>query len=165
MYELARHAIALSEHWMCIGYVVQCAMFNAFQWNCFNLVDTCRHNIALILFLKSDVTKFRIPPPSSCHTSSTPSLLNVWRNLWMAPNLFYRKCYYLFILCTWWISASTVGFFPSSGFSYSFQRFFGLLIFLLPLVCRSEVQLVFCLYLFWAHDYSYINYFCTCKEL
>ena len=31
------------------------------------LVDTC--NIALILFLKSDVTKFRIPPPH-CHTMS-----------------------------------------------------------------------------------------------
>ena len=58
-------------------------------WNCFNLVDTC--NIALILFLKCNVTKFRIP--------STPLLvtvsqfvdplppLNVWRNLWMAPKL------------------------------------------------------------------------------
>ena len=48
-------------------------MFNAFQWNCFNLVDTC--NTALILFLKCDVTKFRIPPPlvTQCHTSSTPS--------------------------------------------------------------------------------------------
>jgi hypothetical protein len=34
-------------------------MFNAFQCNCFNLVDTC--NIALILFLKFYVTKFRIP--------------------------------------------------------------------------------------------------------
>ena len=34
-------------------------MFIAFQWNCFSLVDTC--NIALILFLKCDVTKFRIP--------------------------------------------------------------------------------------------------------
>ena len=54
-------------------------MFNAFQWNCFNLADSC--NIALILFLKCDVTKFRIPPP----LSSTPSPLNVWRNLWMAP--------------------------------------------------------------------------------
>ena len=38
-------------------------MFNAFQWNCFNLVYTC--NIALILFLKRDITKFRIPPPLS----------------------------------------------------------------------------------------------------
>ena len=38
-------------------------MFNAFQWNFFNLVYTC--NIALILFLKCDVTKFRIPPPLS----------------------------------------------------------------------------------------------------
>ena len=36
-------------------------MFNAFQWNCINLVYTC--NIALILFLKCDVTKFRIPLP------------------------------------------------------------------------------------------------------
>ena len=43
-------------------------LFNAFQWNCFNLVYTC--NIALILFLKCDVTKFRIPPPP-CHTLST----------------------------------------------------------------------------------------------
>ena len=34
-------------------------MFNDFQWNCFNLVYT--FNIALILFLKCDVTKFRIP--------------------------------------------------------------------------------------------------------
>ena len=42
-------------------------MFNAFQWNCFNLVDTC--NIALILSLKCDVTKFRIPLPP-CHTMS-----------------------------------------------------------------------------------------------
>ena len=32
-----------------------------------NLVDTC--NIALILFLKYDITKFRIPRPS-CHTVS-----------------------------------------------------------------------------------------------
>ena len=35
-------------------------MFNSFQWNCFNLVDTC--NTALMLFLKCDVSKFRIPP-------------------------------------------------------------------------------------------------------
>ena len=42
-------------------------MFNAFQWNCLNLVDTCK--IALILFLKCDATKFRIPPPP-CHTMS-----------------------------------------------------------------------------------------------
>ena len=58
-------------------------MFNAFQWNCCNLVYTC--NIALILFLKCDVTKFRIPP---CHTMShfvDPLPLNMWRNLWMAP--------------------------------------------------------------------------------
>ena len=50
------------------------------EWNCFNLVDT--YNIALILFLKCDVTKFRIPPPlpfvTQCHTLSTPSApLNV----------------------------------------------------------------------------------------
>ena len=39
------------------------------QWNCFNLVDTC--NIALILFLKCDVTKFRIrPPPSLSHNDT-----------------------------------------------------------------------------------------------
>ena len=45
-----------------------------------NLMDTC--NIALILFLKCDVTKFRIPPFTQCHTSSTPSApLNVRRNL------------------------------------------------------------------------------------
>ena len=52
-------------------------MFNAFQWNCFNLVDTC--NIALILFLKCDVTKFSIPPSlvTQCHTSSTPYALRV----------------------------------------------------------------------------------------
>ena len=54
-------------------------MFNALQCNCFNLVDTC--NIALILFLKCDVTKFRIPPPplvTQCDTSSTSSApLNV----------------------------------------------------------------------------------------
>ena len=54
--------------------------------------DMC--NIALILFLKCDVTKlkFRILPPSplvtQCHTLSTPSApLNVWHNLWMPPNL------------------------------------------------------------------------------
>ena len=62
-------------------------MFNYFQLNCSNLVDTC--NIALILFLKCEVTKCRIPPipplVTQCHTSSTPSPLNVWRNLWMAP--------------------------------------------------------------------------------
>ena len=48
-------------------------MYKAFQWNCFNLVDTC--NIPLILLLKYDVTKFRILPPSlvtQCHKSSTP---------------------------------------------------------------------------------------------
>ena len=61
-------------------------MFNAFQWNCFNLVYTC--NIALILFLECDVTKIMILPPivTQCHTSSTPSPLDVLRNLWMAPN-------------------------------------------------------------------------------
>ena len=67
-------------------------MFNAFQWNCFNFVYTC--NVALILFLKCDITKFRIPPPlvTQCHTSSTPSPLNVWRNLWMAPKRCKVKC-------------------------------------------------------------------------
>ena len=70
-------------------YWLRCssAIFNAFQWNCFNLVDTC--NIALLLFLKCDATKFRIPPPlvTQCHTSLTPSApLNVKRNLWMPPN-------------------------------------------------------------------------------
>ena len=63
-----------------------------FQWNCFSLVDTC--NIALILFLKSDVTKFKIPPPliTQCRTSSSPSAppLNVWRNLWMPTKLEIR---------------------------------------------------------------------------
>ena len=70
-------------------YWLSCSMYNAFQWNCFNLVDTC--NITLILLLKCDVTKFRIPPPlvTQCHTSSTPSTpLNVWCNLCMPPNLF-----------------------------------------------------------------------------
>ena len=61
VYELARHRIALSEHWMSLRvYWLSCSMFNV-QWNCFNLVYTC--NIALILFLKCDVTKFRVPPP------------------------------------------------------------------------------------------------------
>ena len=70
-------------------------MFSAFQWNCFILVYTS--NIALILFLKCDVTKCRIPPPlfTQCHTLSTPSLpLNVWRNLWMVPN---KYLHYIFI--------------------------------------------------------------------
>ena len=58
-------------------------MLNAFQWNCFNLVYTC--NIALILFLKCSVTKFRIPPPPLSHFVDPLTLLNVWRNLWMAP--------------------------------------------------------------------------------
>ena len=66
-------------------------MFNDFQWCCFNLVDMC--NIALILFLKCDVTKFRIPLTplvTQCHTMShfvDPSAppLNVWRNLRMPP--------------------------------------------------------------------------------
>ena len=69
-------------------YKSQCSMCNiqCLQWNCFNLVNTC--NIALILFLKCDITKFRIPLPlvTQCHASSTPSVsLNVWRNLWMSP--------------------------------------------------------------------------------
>ena len=66
-------------------------LFNAFQWHCFNLVDTC--NIALILFLKCDVTKFQTRPlVTQCHTSSIPSSpLNVWRNLWMAPYLSWKR--------------------------------------------------------------------------
>ena len=64
-------------------------MFNEFQWNCFSFVDKC--NIALIIFLKCDVTKFRIPPPSLSHNvtlSRPPSApLNVWRNLWMPRNI------------------------------------------------------------------------------
>ena len=77
----------------CILVVFQCAMFNAFQWNCCNLVYTC--NIALILFLKCDVSQNLGSLPSlvtQCHTSSTPpSPLNVWRNLWMAPNTSSKK--------------------------------------------------------------------------
>ena len=66
-------------------YWLNCSMsIFLFQWHCFNLVDTC--NIALILFLKCDVTKFRIPP---CHTMlhfvDPVYPLKVWRNLWMAP--------------------------------------------------------------------------------
>ena len=63
-------------------------MFNAFEWNCFNLVDTC--NIALILFLKCDVTKFGTTP---CHTMShfvdPPPPLNVWCNFWRTPRTFH----------------------------------------------------------------------------
>ena len=54
-------------HYVDIGLAVQCAMSNAFQWNGFNLIDKC--NIALIIFFKCDVTKFRIPP-TPCHTLS-----------------------------------------------------------------------------------------------
>ena len=52
-----------------IACKLSCSMCSVqfFQWNCFNLVDTC--NIALILFFKCDVTKFRIPLPLS-HTMS-----------------------------------------------------------------------------------------------
>ena len=69
-------------------------MFYACQWNCFNLVYTC--NIALILFLNCDVNKFRIPPPPLSYnvTLRRPHPpLNVWRNLWMAPNKmnFFRR--------------------------------------------------------------------------
>ena len=66
---------------LCV-YWLNCSMCNAFQWNYFNLVDTC--NIAIILFLKCDVTKFRIPP--LLVTLRPPPPLNVWRNLWMHPN-------------------------------------------------------------------------------
>ena len=38
---------------------------NAFQWNCFNSVDTCNIALILLVFLKCDVTKFTIPPPCS----------------------------------------------------------------------------------------------------
>ena len=63
-------------------------LFNGFQWNCFNLVYTC--NVALILSLKCDVTKFRIPTPPLLSRNDTfrrPSsgTFNVWRNLWMPP--------------------------------------------------------------------------------
>ena len=71
----------------CILVIVQYAMFNAFLWNCFNLVDTW--NIALILSLKCDVTKFRISRPPLSHNVTLrwpPSVpLNVWRNLLMPP--------------------------------------------------------------------------------
>ena len=85
-------------------------MFNAFQWNCFNLVYTC--NIALILFLKCNVTKFRIPSPlvTQCHTSSTPSPLNVWRNLWMSPCCAERTSFFLFLCIFYWLP---FGFHPS----------------------------------------------------
>ena len=91
VYELARHRIALSELW--ILNVITCILVKLFnmQCNCFNLVDTCK--IALILFLKCAVTKFRIPPPlvTQCHTSSTSSApLNMWCNLWMPPNLLVK---------------------------------------------------------------------------
>ena len=44
-----------------------------------NLVDRPTCNIALIVFLKCDVTKFISLPPlvTQCHTSSTPPPLNV----------------------------------------------------------------------------------------
>ena len=71
-------------------------MFKDFQWNCFNLVYTC--NIALILFFKCDVTKFRIPPPlvTQCHTSSNPPLTCDVIYGWLR---IYRKLanYFLFI--------------------------------------------------------------------
>ena len=58
-------------------------MFNGFQWNCFKLFDTC--NIALILFLKCDVTKLSHNLTLRQHPSAP---LNVWRNyLWMPPDI------------------------------------------------------------------------------
>ena len=78
-------------------------MFNAFQWNSFNLVYTC--NIALILFLKCDVTKFRTPPPLSDNVRlrrPPPSPLNVWRDLWMAPKVLRKWKRFLFV--TLWYS-------------------------------------------------------------
>ena len=73
-------------------YWLSCSMCNVqCFWNCFNLVDTC--NIALILFLKCDVTKCRIPPPLSHNVSlrRPPPALNVWRNLWMAPKVWIQR--------------------------------------------------------------------------
>ena len=66
---------------------------------CFNSVYTC--SIALLLSLKYDVTKFRIPPPhliTQFHTSSTPSApLKVWRNLWMPPNR-YKSSFFISVI-------------------------------------------------------------------
>ena len=59
MYEMARTLNVIT--------CILVKLLNAFQWNCFNLLDTC--NIALIQFLKCDVTKFRISP-FPCHTMS-----------------------------------------------------------------------------------------------
>ena len=89
VYELARHRIALSEHWMSLRVCcLSCSMLNACQWNFFHSVDT--YNIALIPFLKCDVAKFRILPTPSCHTMLhfdllRPPPLNVWLILWMPP--------------------------------------------------------------------------------
>ena len=54
--------------------------------------------IALILLLKCDVIKFRIPPPLSHNVTlrRPPSPLNVWLNLWMAP--YWNNI----ILSLWW---------------------------------------------------------------
>ena len=70
-------------------------MFNAFQWNYFNLVDTC--NIALILFLKRDVTNLRFPLPcrTMSHFVNPLRPLNVWRNLWMPPNACLTRGHFL----------------------------------------------------------------------
>ena len=71
----------LNPYWLSFSMCnVQC-----FSMNCFNLVDTC--NIALILFLKCDFTKFRIPPCHTSHFVDPPPLrpLNVWRSIWMSP--------------------------------------------------------------------------------
>ena len=65
-YELARHRIALSEHWLSLRvYWLSCSMCNVqcFSMELFQFGCTC--NIALILFLKCDVTKFRVSPPLS----------------------------------------------------------------------------------------------------
>ena len=61
---------------------------------------TC--NIALILFLKCDVTKNRISPPLVTLRRPPPPL-NVWRNLWMAPYL-------------WFVDVDIHAIFPSSAY-------------------------------------------------
>ena len=57
--EITREAVFKMERYVC-------RYKNEQNINKINLVDTC--NIALILFLKCDVTKFRIPPPLFKHT-------------------------------------------------------------------------------------------------
>ena len=69
-------------------YWLSCSMCNVrcLSMELFQFVYTC--NIALILFLKCDVTKLGSLLVTQCHTSSIPSAsLNMWRNLWIPPNL------------------------------------------------------------------------------